>query len=741
MRAATRLVMMIAAAIVLWGCGREEEVVLTRSGYEDFLPRYNAYIKRWLEGQKKETVEKVRQTGEEIAGSGGEAKEALERQLAGLKRDVEKYEYRLARGDYFRFGDTSEIPADLEWRRGLDHEEIGDPRAKKGGTFNVDIRTFPPTLRPFGDNSNNSFRSSLYDDIDMPLVGLHPKSMEMIPGLAREWAVSEDGRTVYFRLDEEARYSDGVPVKAADFMFGSYIRLSDDIVNPYAKQYYRENLAGLVVYDERTLSISLPEAQIYAPATVGGLTPSPPHFYKDYGPDFTERYQWKFPPTTGAYKVNDEDVVKGVSVTQTRVKDWWAKDRKYYKYRFNADRIRHTVVRDESKAFELFRAGELDTFYVTRPEYWYEKSEMEPVFDGYIERYTFYNQWPALPRGLYMNVTKPLLEERDVRIGIQHSMNWQKVIDVIFRGDYERLNSFNQGYLLFSDSAIKARAYSIPQAREAFRRAGFTEPDRNGILKRKDGTRLSVSVSYPAIPILDKMFAILREEARACGFDLRLDSNEATVDYKKVMQKQHEMSFGAWVISPPTPDFYQFMHSTNARDERGNLKPQTNNLWVWGRADTDVLAEKVRNARTEEELREAAVKLQNIIHEEAIFVPAYTTDFVRVASWRWVRWPDSGETKFSPPVVYEPLEAYAYWIDEEMKEETMAARRGGKTFEEVNRIVDAYRYGVDSGVVEPGEGASAAGAEEEEEPARAAEDPAKAAEEIKSGEESGEEAE
>jgi microcin C transport system substrate-binding protein len=42
--------------------------------------------------------------------------------------------------------------------------------------------------------------------------------MEMIPGLANEWAVSEDGRTIYFRIDPEARYSDGVPVRARDFL-------------------------------------------------------------------------------------------------------------------------------------------------------------------------------------------------------------------------------------------------------------------------------------------------------------------------------------------------------------------------------------------------------------------------------------------------------------------------------------------------------------------------------------------
>ena len=681
-----------AMTLALAACGREEVKSVRASGFEDFIAQYNRYIKSWLEGAQSKTVEAIAKAEQGLPATEGPAREAIEKQLATLKREREKWEFRLGRGDYFRFADPSEIPADLVWENGMDQEEIGDPRAKKGGTFRTFIPSFPPTLRPFGDNSNNGFRGTLYDEVDMPLVGLHPKSMEMIPGIAKEWAVSADGRTTYFRIDPEARYSDGVPVRARDYIFNSYLRISDDIVNPYAKQYWKEEIAGFTVYDDLTISISLPEPKIYAPAIIGALTPSPPHFYKDYGPDFTERYQWKFPPTTGAYEVLPEDVVKGVSVTQTRVKDWWARDRKYYKYRFNPDRVRHVVVRDASKAFELFRAGELDSFYLTRPNLWYEKSETEPVFDGYIERYTFYTRYPALPIGIYMNVSTPLLKELDVRIGIQHAMNWQKVIDVIYRGDYKRLDAFNQGYLLFSDPTIKARRFSISQARESFAKAGFTKVGRDGILERPDGTRLSVSVSYETRADFDQIFAILREEAKACGFDLKLDSNEATVDYKKSMLKQYEMNFTGWVITPPVPDYYQFLHSSNARDERGNIKPQTNNLWVWAREDTDLLCEKVRNARTEEELRDASVKLQHIIHDEAFFVPGYTLDFMRVGCWRWVRWPDSEETRFCPPVVYEPFEVGVHWIDEDMQKETMEARRSGKTFDEVNRIFDDYRY-------------------------------------------------
>ncbi len=684
------------------GCGvallglsacRNEKVSMTRtSDFENFIPRYNAHITKWLNEKKEANQKLIFDTEIKLQGAEVAERESIERNLANYKREQEKWEFRLGLGDYFRFGNLTEIPSDLVWEDGMEHEEIGDPRAKKGGTFSQFMPSFPPTIRPFGDNSNNSFRGNLYDEIDMPLVGLHPKSMELIPGIAKQWAVSKDGRTVYFKIHEQATYSDGVGLKAKDFIFGAYVRISDDIVNPFAKQYYRENFANMVVYDDYTLSISLPEARVYAPATAGSMPASAPHFYQNYGPDYSERYQWKFPPTTGAYEVLEKDIVKGVSVTQTRVKAWWAKDHKYYKYRYNVDRIRHLVVRDESKAFELFRAGELDTFYITRPNYWYEKSEIDEVYNGYIERYTFFTQFPALPRGFYINVSKPLLNERDIRVGIQHSMNWQKVIDVIFRGDYKRLDSFNQGYLLYSDPTIKARNYSITAARQAFEKAGFTKTDRDGILEREDGTKLSISVCFRSEdPIVERMMTILKEEAKVCGFDLRLDGNNSTVDYKKVMQKQHEMAFTAWSVTPPTPDYYQYLHSSNARDERGNIKPQTNNVFTWAREDTDLLCEKARNARTEEELQEATYKLERIVHDEAIFVPGYTTDFMRVGCWRWLRWPDSEQTRFCPPVVYEPFEVHVHWVDEKIKEETIKAKRNGKSFPEVNRIFDDYR--------------------------------------------------
>jgi microcin C transport system substrate-binding protein len=682
-----------AGLLVLVGgaCRRDAQAPGRKLELEAFVPAYNRYIHEWLLKQQAAANQEEASIKTQLTTAEGDTKTGLEAQAAAVRRELDKWGFRLGLGDYLKQGETAEIPTDLVWQNGMEQPDIGDPRAKKGGTLRRYIQTFPSTISPFGDNSNNEFRGELYDYIDIPLVNIHPQTMALIPGVATEWALAADGRTTYFRLNPEARYSDGVPVTARDFLVSVYLRVSDNVFNPFYKQYYREEIAQIAMYDAHTLSVTLPETKINAPMIAGSMVPSPPHFYADYGPDYNERYQWRFPPTTGAYEVLPKDILKGVSITETRVKNWWARDLKYYRYRFNPDKLVHTVVRDESKAFELFRAGELDTFYMSRPELWYEKSEIGPVYNGWIERTCFYTRYPYPPRGLYMNVRKPPLNERNVRVGIHFALNWQKVINVMFRGDYQRLNAFNEGYAVFSDPSLKARPYSIDSARAAFRAAGYTTEGKDGILTKSDGTRLSTAISYPTMPLFDRMFAILREDAKACGLDLRLDGMETTVAYKKDMLKQYDMSFGSWVITPPVPDFYQFVHSANALDAKGNPKPQTNNLFVWGRADTDRLSEIVRTGRTVEEVREAAWQLQHIIHDEGFFVPAYTVDFIRLGSWRWVRWPDCETTRFSPPVVLDPHEVFVLWIDEDIKRETLAARSSGKSFGEATRIVDAYR--------------------------------------------------
>ena len=70
-----------------------------------------------------------------------------------------------------------------------------------------------------------------------------------------------------------------------------------------------------------------------------------------------------------------------------------------------------------------------------------------------------------------------------------------------------------------------------------------------------------------------------------------------------------------------------------------------------------------------------------------MWCPGWKKDFYRLAYWRWVRWPEQHNVRISD----EPEMSYVFWIDEDLKKETQAAMKNGKTFPEVNNVYDFYR--------------------------------------------------
>ncbi len=230
------------------------------------------------------------------------------------------------------------------------------------------------------------------------------------------------------------------------------------ITAPWYNNYYSPMYTNITRYDDHTFSITTAVAKPDADSKVLELTPKPQHFYAEVGDDFVERYQWRVAPTTGAYTVREQDIKKGRSIALTRVKDWWAKDKKHCRYRFNADRFHFTVIRDTEKIFEAFRRGDLDQFGLNLAEYWYDKlpDDAPDVQAGYIHKSVFYNQRPRPNMGLWMNTARPLLDNLDVRLGIQYATDLQLVIDKFFRGDYERLHTAQDGFGEFSASGVRS---------------------------------------------------------------------------------------------------------------------------------------------------------------------------------------------------------------------------------------------------------------------------------------------
>ncbi|MEN8783205.1 MAG: ABC transporter substrate-binding protein, partial [Akkermansiaceae bacterium] len=556
---------------LLIGCGEDEEPYVAGLGFEEYVPVYNDYIKRWAAG-------KIDEAKDEFAKAEPGSVEAKDAEEA-----IARYERRLALGDYFNFSTIEKLPGSLPWKDGLNEPEDSDSAAKKGGVFRYYTASPPPTLRPFGPNANSGLRSELYDDVQLGIVSLNRLNGSVIPAMAREWAHSEDKRTWYFKLHEDATYSDGVAVKAKDYAVNLYLRASDYAKAPYYKQYFREEISQITIYNDHTFAISFPnpKSELGMYNTIGDLPPAPPHFYEEFGPDYEDRYNWRHQPITGPYYVADGDVDKGVSLTLTRKKDWWGNDKKFYRYRYNPDKIVWRIVRDPNKAFELFRAGILDMALVSGPKSWYEKSEIQKVYDGYIERHWWYNDFPRAQFGIEMNLSRDKLKDINVRLGLAHALNYDKVIQVQFWGDYGRLPGFVDGYGDFVNPNVKPWPFDPAKAREYFGKAGFTEEGNDGVLRKADGTRLEFTLSHYAIKTYTDIMGILKNEAKKAGIDLILDGKDPSLVFTDAMDKMFELTAVAWAVQPPYFAFYEYFHSRNAYDEQGNIKPKTNNVFAY----------------------------------------------------------------------------------------------------------------------------------------------------------------
>lgn len=686
------LVLLLTA--LTWGCGGGQSDNDASANEADF------------EARKSAMLAAMQQHFDTKMSLPPAVQEALERGEIG----ADEIAARSAAGEFepfFRFKTAADLPADLEWEDGSDLPDLGSPAATKGGTLYGALSDFPRTLRLYGPDANGSFRPWILDDMRMQLGNRHPNDTSIdakgnfryFPGVAAAWAADMDNATVYVRLNPAARFSDGTPITADDMMFTFYLLQSPHIRAPWYNNNFQRSYSHITRYDKHTFSLTLPEAKPNIYSRTLELTILPTHFFYEYGEDYVDRYQWRFVPTTGPFVIAPEDIKKGRSITLTRNPDWWAKDNKFWRNRFNADRIQLTVIRDSAKAFEAFKKGELSMANLTLPEYFYEKLPVSDplVTDGYVDRAVFYNDVPRPTYGLWINTGRPLLNDRDVRMGINYAINYRKVIDEFFRGDYARMRTTADGYGDFSHPTLQARPFDVEQALAHFAKAGFKQRGSDGVLVNAAGERLSFTVTT-GYETLQGTLTILREEALKAGLELRLEILDGTASWKKVQEKQHDIAFVGFNVSPEMyPRYWETFHSVNAYDipwladgtpnpER-QLKPQTNNLLSLANPQIDRLIEAYRASDDVAAMQQLAFQLEELLYEEAAFIPGFVIPFMRTAYWRWLQWPED----FNVKLARSANQYHLAWINQEVEAATRAARRTGATFPVVDRVYDQYR--------------------------------------------------
>lgn len=572
----------------------------------------------------------------------------------------------------------SQLPDGLTWLTNTDDPVYASPEVKKGGTFRAFLTSFPLTLRVYGPDSNTGLAGYLRA-LRMSLTELHPNTMKRIPGLATHWAYGDDGKTVYYKLDPDARWSDGVPITADDYMFTRDFMLSEHIVSPWYNEQYTKEIIDISKYDDYTISVTGSsekpgEDLMY----YYGIGPTARHFHK-LDENWVRDYNWKIAPTPGPYQLST--VEKGKYVEFSRVEDWWARDKKYNKNRYNYEKFRLTVMREVETAYRHFLRGELDTFALLLPNYWHDRTGDDVFKNGYVHRLWFYNDIPQPSSGIYLNMDIDIFKDIDVRYGFAHAMNIDKMIDTVLRGDYDRMHHIDVGYWEYSNNNITAREFDLEKADFYLNRAGWDERGPDGI-RVKDGKRFVVVLTYGQQVHTDRI-VVLREDAKKAGIDLQLQLLDPAASFKNLLEKKHQAAWSG-LSTGLRPQYWGQFHSVNAH------KPQTNNFTNTDDPELDAMIETYRSSTEEAERQNLAKAIQQKVHDIGAYIPTYMVPYIRVGYWRWMKLPEWYGTRTSESP-FDPILSGLGWIDAEEKEFTQAAVERGETFEPVVIIDETYR--------------------------------------------------
>ena len=187
-----------------------------------------------------------------------------------------------------------------------------------------------------------------------------------IPGLAQKVAISSDGKTYTFTLRDDAKWSNGDKVVAADFLFawkrlvnpetmGPNAYLLDNVVNSQAIREGKKSVdeIGLAALDEKTFEVRLKQAQpsFLSVVSIGWLAPQNEKFVtakKDAYARTSEDLLY-----TGPFVLKDW---KQTGDEWTLVKN----DNYYGKDEVKLKTVHGSTIKEENTGIQLVDSGELD---------------------------------------------------------------------------------------------------------------------------------------------------------------------------------------------------------------------------------------------------------------------------------------------------------------------------------------------------------------------------------------------
>ncbi len=435
--------------------------------------------------------------------------------------------------------------------------------------------------------------------------------------MAESWDVSEDKKTYTFHLKEGAKWTNGEPVTAHDFVYAWQTVLNKDTGAPYAYMIYTMIENGEAVYngekkpeelgvkaiDDYTLEVKLinPVPYFLHLASFSVFLPVNQKAYEEIGAENYGKDADKI-VTNGAYNIKEwkhDDHIQFV-----KNKDYIDADQ------IKIDNVKYVMMTDQNTKYNAWKANEVDVINVNGEQR--EALEKEGIeVKTYVDNGSWYLQF---------NTEKPGLNNVKVRTAIMNAIDTKALCENVRKdGSVPATGITPSGIKVNGESFAESVGNLVnydPEASKKLLDEGLAEEG----LKAEDFT----------ITILSEDGASAQKEAQFYQEQLQknlgIKVEVAPMPFKskiaKMQSKDFDIVMAGWAPDYNDPMTYLEMFMTgNGNNYGGYSNPEYDKLLQDATKETDT-----------EKRKELLVQAEQMLIKDAPLAPTYFSTGVYVVS-------------------------------------------------------------------------------------------------------------
>ncbi len=466
----------------------------------------------------------------------------------------------------------------------------------RGGTLRVG---WLPQSRTFDPHFSVQWpeRFVLYT-IYNTLVGLDSE-FRVVPELARSWEISDEGKTITFRLQPGVTFHDGTAFNAEVVKWNIERVLDPNVGSPQRSQ-LEPAIQSIATPDDHTAVFHL--KQPWAPLLAAlaerpGFMVSPTAAQK-YGKDFGRN-----PVGTGPFKF--VEWVPDDHLTVERFAHYWEPGKPYL------DKIIYQVVPDPTVRTTMVRTGEVDI--ATDVD-----AKDVPVLQKVPNITVSELKPPARWTALQWHVNDPPFDNKALRQAIAYGIDREELKQVFLLGYGEVAKGPVVPGVWWYNPALKGFSYDPEMAKKKLAEAGYAQ-----------GFTHKFVVSNT--PQWIRQAEILREQLKKIGVTLEFEMVNPADSYALVVKGQTNWTHTNWTQrADPNGLLYILFHSKGFANTTRYSNPEVDRL----------LEEAARIYDPEKRLPLYHQAEQMIVEDAPYVFLNYTAEFAvmnkKVQNWKWV---------------------------------------------------------------------------------------------------------